>query len=851
MVHLHDVRDSDSHFVISPITREITNPNSGKNKLMQGDHNSEVFTFEIPKMVEGHDMTLCNEIRIHYNDISADKANESKDFFLVEDAHIDETHTDTLVFSWLISGNATKYAGLLSFRIQFLCINESGIITYKWHTDVFKGITISDGFENTAAAIEEYTDLIAAWSRQLFGAGNSVMANIDNKAVEHIEAIEGARRAAVAAVEVAGAETLDTIPKDYTELYKMAYDAGRSRANAIVQKVQGEAIVATDCSGDHLRGLKVFGKSEQLKTTGAQLLDFTDGLSSAGVTTVFTNDVLTITGDGTVGYQNVSFDITDIVKNNPGKVLYFNFEKATSDNTVGGAPAQLNIAKNSGAHEYKQMMYNDGSKYPFSIPSDTSDIATVYFALYTNNDYAAVVNKRTITKPMLQFGNDALEYEPYSGGIASPSPEYPQEIHSVGKSGTVEIEVHGKNLLGMNGSYKSTYSNYVLNATVENGAVSVSGKSMLGYGTLQVSLPLGVFKKGETYRISRVNENFHVGFWFYDKNNANVGTLTTENALHFTIPESADHMTFFYAGLTPETEVELTEKFMLNLGTEALPWEPYVQRQALTIHNTLHGVPVSSGGNYTDANGQQWICDEVDLARGVYVKRIGVTDLTDAEWSQNSNGKYFSTKDRGVYSSAYRVLCSHINGGTAADGNGENVIFVNANNDIRLNITLENNTTEAAKNAMNGAILVGVLATPIETALTDAEIVAFKALRSNYPNTTVLNDAGAWMEVAYNADTNAYIKNMRKVRTVDVELLASAWVETEYSNMWAQEIKISGSTKYTKVKLSPTIKQIAVFYGKHLAFDTETVDGVITAYAIGQKPMNDYVIQAEVTEVSI
>lgn len=167
MAHLHELRDMDTHFVIDPVTRAITNPNSQKNKLMQGDHNSEIYTFEIPKLVEGHDMSLCNQVRIHYNDIASDKANESKDVYTVNDLHIDIVESDTITFSWLISGNATKYAGLLSFRIQFLCIDESGAITYKWHTEVFKGITISDGFDNTPADLEEYSDILAAWEVRL------------------------------------------------------------------------------------------------------------------------------------------------------------------------------------------------------------------------------------------------------------------------------------------------------------------------------------------------------------------------------------------------------------------------------------------------------------------------------------------------------------------------------------------------------------------------------------------------------------------------------------------------------------------------------------------------------------
>lgn len=167
MVHLHEVRDTDTHFIIDPVTRAVKNANSAKNTLMLGDHNSEIFTFQIPKEVEGHDMSLCNKVEIHYIDISADKANKSADVYKVKNMRADEEQSDMLVFSWLISGNATKYAGTLNFRIRFACVDEDGIYTYKWHTDIFKGITISDGFDNTKAVVEEYSDILAAWERRI------------------------------------------------------------------------------------------------------------------------------------------------------------------------------------------------------------------------------------------------------------------------------------------------------------------------------------------------------------------------------------------------------------------------------------------------------------------------------------------------------------------------------------------------------------------------------------------------------------------------------------------------------------------------------------------------------------
>ncbi len=159
MVHLHEVRDSDKHFVIDPVTMVITN-NSEKTTIRQGDHNSEIYTFEIPKIVEGHDMSQCNRVEIHYNNDAANKAESSEDYYLVTDMHIDHAETDTLCFSWLIHGNATKFDGMLSFRIRFGCVDDEGKYTYKKHTETYDGITVSPGKDNTAADIEEYSDVV-------------------------------------------------------------------------------------------------------------------------------------------------------------------------------------------------------------------------------------------------------------------------------------------------------------------------------------------------------------------------------------------------------------------------------------------------------------------------------------------------------------------------------------------------------------------------------------------------------------------------------------------------------------------------------------------------------------------
>lgn len=203
---------------------------------------------------------------------------------------------------------------------------------------------------------------------------------------------------------------------------------------------------------------------------------------------------------------------------------------------------------------------------------------------------------------------------------------------------------------------------------------------------------------------------------------------------------------------TPEAPVEL-----VSVENPTI----MVNDQSALIPYTLHGIPVASGGNYTDANGQQWICDEIDFARGVHVRRIGVTDLTDAPWVKNDSGKYFANKDRGVYYPIYRVFCTHINGGSVYDGVRNNVIiFINDFCDIRLNIVLDDDTVEEVTTIMNGAVLIGVLNSPIETPLSEEELAAYAALHTYRKNTTVSNDASAHMELEYVMDAKKYIDSL-------------------------------------------------------------------------------------------
>lgn len=66
----------------------------------------------------------------------------------------------------------------------------------------------------------------------------------------------------------------------------------------------------------------------------------------------------------------------------------------------------------------------------------------------------------------------------------------------------------------------------------------------------------------------------------------------------------------------------------LEIGSEATPYEPYQEEQTVALPYILNAIPVSSGGNYTDQSGQQYIADRVVEKDGVFgIERNTATDV--------------------------------------------------------------------------------------------------------------------------------------------------------------------------------------------------------------------------------
>lgn len=168
MAHEHPVRDTDLHFVIDPITRAIKN-NSGKIILMQYDHQSEIFTFELPRYIDTHDMSICDKVRVHYINIgSSSKYEPVSGVYEITDLQIDPENEDLVTCSWLLTNNTTQLEGTLNFIIRFSCVTGE-TLDYSWSTAIYSGIVVSKTIDSTDEVIANTADILEQWKASLKG----------------------------------------------------------------------------------------------------------------------------------------------------------------------------------------------------------------------------------------------------------------------------------------------------------------------------------------------------------------------------------------------------------------------------------------------------------------------------------------------------------------------------------------------------------------------------------------------------------------------------------------------------------------------------------------------------------
>ena len=367
----------------------------------------------------------------------------------------------------------------------------------------------------------------------------------------------------------------------------------------------------------------------------------------------------------------------------------------------------------------------------------------------------------------------------------TPNPDNPVEIENLGACGEITSSVAGQNLLD---AYSITAPN--TNTAIQ---ISNSGNIIKFYATGKTA----TFARAELVMNHLIGRKFYVA---YDKK-TNYGTsvdgylqirYNLDGALKYieNIPllagaseipaEAYDVRLVIYfknASVAFEAGAYVQyEGLRISLAAGSA-WEPYQKIQQITVAtpNGLPGIPVTSGGNYTDANGQQWICDEVDLGRGVYVQRIAqyqVSSVRETTINETTNGIKWAygveVKDSALHTYMGKAVNYILNNKfpmvEQASEDMESVgtimsAYGHANYlEFRFRLMKSKFIDKAAvEAAIIGTVIYYLLAEPIQTELTAEEISAFIALHTNKPNTTIYNDAGAYMAAEYVVDTKIYV----------------------------------------------------------------------------------------------
>lgn len=515
--------------------------------------------------------------------------------------------------------------------------------------------------------------------------------------------------------------------------------------SVVLTVVTGNPALLENSKGNRgLESLTLYGKSTQVSTTGAQLLPFEVGKKGINFE-VFEDGIVISCKKGTdiyaVGRPNATLESSydDFPLLAPGEYYIYSDSKYVEllvTTFVNGEYLILGVSTIGAAVKIKVIA---GYKFRILLRC-REDVET---------KVKAIISKRYPT---------ASNYEPYTGGKPSPSPEYPQEIESTGQSGEIGVTVTGTNLLpfevGQKGNGFEAFADGVQidtdrnvdiyavgrnNANVESGydefALMTAGKYYIYSDTRDVYLYVVVWRKGK---------NVVLGY--------SVGT----NAAQIEIMDGDKFRIFLRTAAAFKGKVKA---MITRTPMNATSYEPYkpVQKLIVPTPNGLPGIPVSSGGNYTDEKGQQWVCDEVDFKKGVYVQRVA-TETPKAKWKN-----FEETADvpnryciSGALVNRYRdgstkCLISHgiyANWGIAPGwALNSTTFYYHPKEDV---------TKEEAKeqilgfiNSANPLTFLGQLETPIEKPLTTEQLATYKALRTYSPTTTVANDAEAGMSVGY------------------------------------------------------------------------------------------------------
>ena len=318
----------------------------------------------------------------------------------------------------------------------------------------------------------------------------------------------------------------------------------------------------------------------------------------------------------------------------------------------------------------------------------------------------------------------------------TPTPDAPVPIVSAGDGGSLTVKVTGKNLLNPSLFQNNKYQNF----NAETGYYEIDSSNDYWITGIQPCLP------STTYHFNVYTE----GGCFYDEKKNVIGIAGFE----FTVKTPAKCA--YYCVNFSSVRLPYGSPVIATVS-EPATYSPY-REQLLTLPtpNGLPGILVTSGGSYTDSTGQQWVCDEVDLERGVKVQRVYKVDIDGENVKFEQTGGYCNLTQRKLPAALYRA--------------GEQVYAISTltslpwyfNKDYFFLYLIAANSADQLNESCKKQLgkIYYALATPIETPLTPDEIAAYKAFVTYGPDTVVQAGDGAGVKLEYQRDVNIAIKKL-------------------------------------------------------------------------------------------
>lgn len=442
----------------------------------------------------------------------------------------------------------------------------------------------------------------------------------------------------------------------------------------------------------------------------------------------------------------------------------------------------------------------DGKTYPnagdavreqvSSLKEDLSNKITKFYASNQGETHLADSDNGKI-QDMMIYGKSSQD--------GTPTPDNPVEIKSVVNP---TVKLLGSNILKIR---DGKYQDVGCTITVSNGVIKLNGTST---DNKRIYLPIdtpSMLKEGTEiiFCPNNIGGTESIDKCYVDYSNENTKSLSIisniVNTPYVITRQDARYEFKLSIKITGgNTFNNETWKPQILIGKQITPFEPYTE-QSVQLPYTLNAIPVTSGGNVT-IDGKQWVCDEVDLERGVKVQRVASMVFSDSSGfalQQASNGIRFqytvkNLKKTDAGTSDANAFCSALALGKEGITWSTSDVFTISKDSLFVRFKNITSLGELRQYLQQTPMsLTAILITPIETPLTDDEIAAFNAFTTYYPVTNItvgseqldgytvfnypISMANGWNYVKQQiGDTRDYIYNM------DTQS-AEAYVNSEYA----------------------------------------------------------------------